>query len=396
MMCRRIPPVLLALAFAAALAAPAAAELRPIRIGFPIMLTGTASQSGHAMARGAELYVKEANGRGGVLGRRIELVARDTRGAADDTTRVARELIGREGVELLAGGLRAAEVLALAAVAREQRLPYVVPASKTAPVHDGRVHPFVFRSGVTGVMEGRGAAVETARLPAAKIYTIGPDDEYGTTVTRAFIDWLRRLRPDAQIVGHGWLRPSETEHAPFIATAVAARPDALLLTLWGQQFAGFLRPARTAALFDRMKVIATGEAGSPETGMALKDDLPLGITTNAHDTFYHHPVPEHAEYVERLRRFLGQDYPSSWASMGYVAAQFLIEAVQRAGSTDGEKVARALEGLTVQSPLGPLTMRARDHQATRGQVWGVTARVPEYPFPILRPVRYVSGEALLE
>lgn len=396
MLPRGIPPVLLAWALAVALAMPAGAQPRAIRIGFPIMLTGTASPSGQAMARGAELCVKEANDRGGVLNRRVELIVRDSRGTADDSTRVSRELIGREGVEFLVGGSRSAEVLALSVVARDQRVPYIVPASKTVALSNGRMHPYVFRSGATGIMEGRGAAVEMARLPATKIYTIGPDDEYGGVVTRAFMDWLRRLKPDVQIVGHGWLRPSETEHAPFIATALAARPDALLVTLWGQQFAGFLRPARTVGLFERMRVVATGEAGSPETGMGLKDDLPLGIIVNAHDTFYHHPVPEHAEYVERLRRFVSQDYPSSWASMGYVAVQFLVEAIQKAGSTEGEKVARALEGLTIQSPVGPLTMRARDHQATRGQFWGVTARVPEYPFPILHPARYLRGEDLLE
>jgi branched-chain amino acid transport system substrate-binding protein len=60
------------------------------------------------------------------------------------------------------------------------------------------------------------------------------------------------------------------------------------------------------------------------------------------------------------------------------------------------KVIKALEGLTINTPIGKQTMRTKDHQATRGQVWGTTAKVPEYPFPILRPVEYIPADDLMD
>jgi branched-chain amino acid transport system substrate-binding protein len=76
--------------------------------------------------------------------------------------------------------------------------------------------------------------------------------------------------------------------------------------------------------------------------------------------------------------------------------QFLVEAIKKAGSTDTLKVVKALEGLTIDTPIGKQTMRAKDHQANRGQFWGTTAKVPEYPFPILRPVEYIPADNLMD
>jgi branched-chain amino acid transport system substrate-binding protein len=372
------------------------AEQRPIRVGFPIVLSGSGALIGHPMLRGAEMFVREVNDRGGVLGRRLELIARDTRGTAEDAARVARDFVTRDGMDFLVGGLRAGEVAAIAAVSREYKALYIIPAKATLASEPGRPQPYVFRSGTSSVIEGRIAAGETAKLPVMKVYSISPDDDYGHAVTRGFVDWLRRLKPGVQLVGQGWPKPADLDYPPFIATALAAKPDALFTALWGGQFTAFARHGRSVALFERLKVVATGEAGAPEIGMALRDELPLGIVTNAYDLFYAHPVPEHQEYVERLKAFASQEYPSSWASAGYIAMQFLAEAIQRAGSADAERVARALPGLTIDSPVGRLTMRSKDHQATRGQFWGVTARSADYPFPILDPVRYVAADDLLD
>jgi branched-chain amino acid transport system substrate-binding protein len=112
--------------------------------------------------------------------------------------------------------------------------------------------------------------------------------------------------------------------------------------------------------------------------------------------FYYPDTPEHKSYVERLKAYTKQEYAPSWAITGYIAVQFLAEAIQKAKSTDKMKVIKALEGLTINTPIGKQTMRAKDHQATRGQVWGTTAKVPEYPFPILRPVDYIPADDLMD
>ena len=92
-----------------ALAALPAAAQKPIRIGYPVILSGPGALIGEPSLKGAQMFVEEINAKGGVLGRKIELVVRDTKGNADEAVRVARDLILRENVDFLVGTLTSAE-----------------------------------------------------------------------------------------------------------------------------------------------------------------------------------------------------------------------------------------------------------------------------------------------
>jgi branched-chain amino acid transport system substrate-binding protein len=76
--------------------------------------------------------------------------------------------------------------------------------------------------------------------------------------------------------------------------------------------------------------------------------------------------------------------------------QFLTEAIKKAGSVESDKVAKALLGLSVETPIGPLTIREKDHQANRGQLYGKTVLDPKYPFAIMKPVEYVDPTKFME
>jgi len=362
-----------------------------------MFLTGGGALFGQPSKVGAEMAVKEINEKGGVLGRPIELLIRDCKGTPDEATRVARELIAKENVQFLVGGLTASQGLALSEVAKTEKILYIAPISKsTAMTEPGKLHPYVFRSAANTNTEGRSAAVFLAKNPWKNVCTIGPDYEFGQMVTKAFVEWIKKIRPDVEIVGQGWPKLGEADFTPFITAALAKKPDAAFFSLWGGDFVNFAKQARPYGFFEKVKVVSAGEAGSPETAIALKDDLPLGITTNAYDLFYYPDTPEHKAYVERLKAYTKQEYAPSWAITGYIAMQFLAEAIKKAKSTDTMKVVKALEGLTINTPIGKQTMRAKDHQANRGQFWGTTAKVPEYPFPILRPVEYIPADNLMD
>ena len=377
---------------------PAAdAQKEPILVGFPMILSGGGALFGQPAMMGAEMFVKEINEKGGVLGRPIELLVRDCKGTPEEATRVAKELILKDNVQFLVGGLTASQGLALSEVAKTEKILYIAPISKTtAMTEPGKLHPYVFRAAANTNTEGRSAAVFTAKHPWNKIYTIGPDYEFGQMVTKAFVDWIKKIKPQVEIVGQGWPKLGEADYTPFISAAMATKPDAAFLSLWGGHFVTFAKQAKPYGFFEKVKVVAAGEAGSPETAVALKDDLPLGITTNAYDLFYFPNTPEHIAYENRLKAFTKQEYPASFTITGYISMQFLAAAINKAKSTDTMKVIKALEGLTIDTPIGKQTMRAKDHQANRGQFWGTTAKVPEYPFPILRPVEYIPADNLMD
>src|SRR6185369_6618132 len=132
-----------------------------IKIGFPIPLSGPTATYGIPVLKGAEMAVAEINAKGGVLGRKFELLSRDSKASADEAVRLARELIIKNNVDFLSGTLTSAEAPAVSTIAKENKIVFVAPTAKTmlltAPEN---LHPYIFRVASNTTIEGRtGAAI---------------------------------------------------------------------------------------------------------------------------------------------------------------------------------------------------------------------------------------------
>jgi branched-chain amino acid transport system substrate-binding protein len=392
---------LCALLVAAVLALPLAATAqKPVKVGFPMIMSGPGALFGEPASKGAQMFVDEINGKGGVLGRKLELIVRDTKGSADEAVRVARELILKENVDFLVGTLTSAEGPAVSVVAKENKVVFIAPIPKTDQLTaKDKLHPYVFRVAATTTMEGRSAAEIVAKWPVTKIATISPDYAYGQDVTKAFVDHLKKIKPAVQVVDQQWPKLGEADYTPFINAQMAKKPEAVFSSLWGGHFVTFAKQGKPLGYFDAVKYnfIGVGEAGSPESTKSMGKDYPVGIWGNSYDAFYWDTAtPAHRDYTRRLSAYLKDEHPSSWAVQGYIGLQFLTEAIKKAGSIDSDKVSKALLGLSVDTPVGKLTIREKDHQANRGQLYGKTVMDPKYPFAIMKPVEYVDPSKFMD
>ncbi|MCI0547125.1 MAG: ABC transporter substrate-binding protein [Candidatus Rokubacteria bacterium] len=385
---------------AALLVLPVAAHAqKPIKVGFPMILSGPGALFGEPALKGAQMFVEELNAKGGVLGRKVELLSRDTKGNADEAVRVSRELILKENVDFLVGTLTSAEGPAVSVVAKENKIVFIAPIPKTDQLTaPDKLHPYVFRVAANTTMEGRSAAEIVAKWPVTRIATISPDYAYGQDVTRSFVEHLKKIKPSVQIVDQQWPKLGEQDYTPFINAQLAKKPEAVFSSLWGGHFVTFAKQAKPLGYFDAVKYnfIGVGEAASPESTKSMGDDYPVGIWGNSYDAFYWGETPAHKDYVARLSKYLKDDHPSSWAIQGYTGMQFLTEAIKKAGGTDSDKVSKALLGLTIDTPIGKQTIREKDHQANRGQLYGKTVKDPKYPFPIMKPVEYVDPTKFMD
>src|SRR6266849_2981559 len=392
----RVLTMLLTLVLAMPLAASAQ---KPIKVGFPMILSGPGALFGEPASKGAQMFVDEINAKGGVLGRKLELLPRDTKGNADEAVRVARELILKENVDFLVGTLTSAEGPAVSVVAKENKVVFIAPIPKTDQLTaPDKLHPYVFRVAANTTMEGRSAAEIVAKWPVTKVATISPDYAYGQDVTKSFVEHLKKIKPSVQIVDQQWPKLGEPDYTPFINAQMAKKPDAVFSSLWGGHFVNFAKQAKPLGYFDALKYnfIGVGEAGSPESTKAMGKDYPVGIWVNAYDAFYWGETPAHRDYVARLSKYLKDEYPSSWAIQGWIGMAFLAEAIKKAGSTDSDKVSKALLGLSIDTPIGKQVIREKDHQANRGQLYGKTVMDPKYPFAIMKPVTYVDPTKFMD
>ena len=391
---------LLTLLAVAALIVPTAAHAqKPIKVGMPMPLSGPPALFGEPASKGAMMFVEEINAKGGVLGRKLELVIRDSKADANEAVRQARELILKDNVEFLVGTLTSAEGPAVSVVAKENKVVFIAPIPKTDQLTaPDKLHPYVFRVASTTTIEGRSAAEIVAKWPATRVATMSFDYAYGQDVTKAFVEHLKKVKPSVQIVDQQWPKLGEQDYNPFINAQMAKKPEAIFSSIWGGFFVTYSKQAKALGMFDTIKYnfIGVGEAATPETTKSMGADYPVGIWGNSYDAFYWGETPAHRDYTTRLSKYLKDEYPSSWAIQGYIGMQFLAEAIKKAGSTDSDKVSKALIGLTVETPVGALTIREKDHQANRGQLYGKTAMDPKFPFAIMKPAVYVDPSKFMD
>jgi branched-chain amino acid transport system substrate-binding protein len=346
------------------------------------------------------MFVDETNAKGGVLGRKLELISKDSKGNADEAVRVAREMILKDEVDFLVGTFTAAEGPAVSPIAKENKVVFVAPVSKpealTAPEN---LHPYLFRTASTTTIEGRSAAELIAKLPVKRVATISPDYAYGQEVTAAFVAHLKKIKPEIEIVDQQWPKLGEADYTPFINAQMSNRPEAVFSSLWGGHFVTFIKQATPLGYFDRINnnFIAGGEAGSIESAKAIGDDYPLGIWGNSYDVFHWEDGPaEHKEFVERLKKYTNQEQPSSWPAVGYVAMQVLVEGIRKANSIKSDDVAKALLGITVDTPIGKQTINPKTHSANRGQFWGKMVKDPRYSFAVMEKPIYIDPTPFLD
>jgi branched-chain amino acid transport system substrate-binding protein len=372
---------------------------KTIKVGYPMILSGPGALFGEPALKGAQMYVEEINGKGGVLGMKIELIPRDTKGNADEAVRVSRELILKDNVEFLVGTLTSAEGPAVSTIAKENKIVFIAPIPKTdqltAPAN---LHPYVFRTASNTTIEGRTAAEIVAKWSVKRIATIGPDYAYGQDVIKAFVAHIKKVKPDVEIVDQQWPKLGEADYTPFINAQMGKKPEAVFSALWGGHFLTFAKQAKPLKYFDAINYnfMAGGEGASIESARTMGADYPVGIWGNAYDAFNWEGPAAHKDYVARVKAYTKEEHISSWPVTGYVAMQVLVEAIKKANSTDGEKVAKALLDLTVDTPIGKQTIRAKDHQANRGQLWGKTVMDPKYPFAVMKDILYIDPAPFMD
>ena len=130
---------------------------------------------------------------------------------------------------------------AVSTIARENEVLFIAAIPKADQlVAPANLHPYIFRTSVNTTTEGRSAAAVVADWTGVqRIATISPDYSYGQDVTKAFLERLKALRPDIQVVDQQWPKLGESDYTPFVNAMLAAKPDAVFSSLWGGHFVTF-------------------------------------------------------------------------------------------------------------------------------------------------------------
>jgi branched-chain amino acid transport system substrate-binding protein len=217
-----------------------------------------------------------------------------------------------------------------------------------------------------------------------------PNFEYGQAAVAAFKQLLKAKQPDAEFVTEQATPLGKVDAGAVVQAIDDAKPDAIFNVLFGADLAKLVREGNTRGVFKNRTVVSL-LSGEPEYLDPLKDDAPVGwiVTGYPWDKI---KTPAHTAFVAAYQKKYN-DYPRLGSIVGYVTMQSLAAGIKKAGSTDTEKLVAAFKGLKVDSPFGPFSYRASDHQATMGAFVGKIAL--EGGKGTMADFKYVDGAAVL-
>jgi branched-chain amino acid transport system substrate-binding protein len=291
------------------------------------------------------------------------------------------------------GTINSAASLAVSEYCKTEKMPFLVTFSKSEKITGEKGHRYVFEVSENTVMIGKAAAAGLAKKPYIKYWIAGDDYEYGHACADATWNTLKKLMPKVELMGQSWWKVGEPELTPYLTAISTAKPDAVIFSPGGATITNLMKVSKTTGFAEKFPIClhtATEHSNLAPLGL----DAPEGVLGTSNYHFYYPDTPKNKAFAKAFKDAYGRE-PKVGALYGYLAAQFIAKALEKAGKMDREQFINALEGMKVDSPIGEIEMRAFDHQAMLPMYMGVTKKVPEYPFLIATDIVTIPGKDVM-
>lgn len=383
----------LSLIVAVSLAVAPAQAAKTIKVGLVDCYTGPPSTYTNDVRDAFQLAVAKFNAEGGILGHRIEYVIRDDKFKVDLGIEAAKELLLREKVDMIVGTINSATALAISELAKKEKVPFIATFSKSENITGSKGHRYVFSVTENTAMAGKAGAAGLAKKPFVKYWIAGDDYEYGHAIADGVWNNLKKLKPEVQLLGQSWWKVGEPDFTPYITAMLSAKPDAVIVATGGASCVPFLKAAKATGFNEKVPFFmhtATELATLKPVGL----DAPEGVIGTSNYYFYYPETPANQTFVKEFTQAFGRQ-PTVGALYGYMAATYIKKAYEKAGKVDTEKFIDALEGMTIDTAVGPVTMRALDHQAELPMFMGVTKKAAGYDFLVASDIVTIPGKDVM-
>lgn len=335
-----------ALAGVAQIASPFVVTARAadvVKIGLDNPLTGTYAAVGKNELIGCQLAVEQINAKGGILGRKVELLVEDsTSGEAAVAVQKANKLIERDKVNFLLGNINSALAQAMANVAFEKKVLHIVPGGHTDSVTGTQCHWNVFRVCNTTRMETNSVSKLLLSSYGKKWYFITSDYAFGRSLQDGFEASLKVAKGTK--LGADFTPLGTTDFSANLIKAQSTKPDALILLLAGDDMVNCLKQAVQFGL-DKKTHIA-GAQQELEVNLALPPEALLGDWV--FEWYWKQPgVPHVDKFVADIRKKSGGHVPTARTWFGYASTWSCYLAAEKAKSLEAVKMAKAMQGMVL-------------------------------------------------
>lgn len=340
------------------------ASAEALKIGLNYPQTGRYKDQGLQQRLGAFLAVDEINEAGGVMGRPLELVIRNTRGEPARGAKNTAELIDREGVEMVFGGVSSAVAIASGKAARDRNTLYFGTLTYSNATTGSEGHEYMFREPYNAWMTAKALSQYLKRNHAGQEYFyITADYTWGWSVEKS----VRKFSDTEDTAQHQGVktpfpRALITDFREALEQAEASGAKVLMMVLFGDDMVRALNVAYEMGLTEKMQIVVPNLTlgMARQVGPTIMEGI-VGGSPWVWNAPYELNYPRGKTFVEAFSKRY-EMRPSTAAASAYSIVYQYKDAVERAGTTDSRALIKALEGHRYTFLKDEQYWRAFDHQ----------------------------------
>ena len=347
--------------------AGAAVAADTVKIGINYPQTGPYSVQGLDQWRAAQMAVEELNAEGGILGKQVELVWRDSQSRADVSTRNVLDLIDKEGVKMIFGGSSSGVACAVGAICQEKGIPFFGTLTYSNATTCEKGHRHMFRECSNSWASAKVLADYMNKNYAGKKYVyITADYTWGHTTESSF----RKFTNTEDNQKHkGMMTPfpgaTDSDFKKAISWAKMMNPDVLVLVLFGKDMELAVRQATAQGLKSKMQIVVPNlTLGMAEGGGAKVMEGVVGTLPWCWQVPYKYNQPRGKQFVEAYAARYNR-YPSTSGASAYTILHQYKAAVERAGTFESPSLIAALENHEYTLLKDKQVWRDFDHQSVQ-------------------------------
>jgi branched-chain amino acid transport system substrate-binding protein len=331
----------------------------PIKLGFIQPLTGPFGSEASDQVAGATLAVEEFNAKGGVLGRKVDLLVRDDKLQPEESARRAKELLEKDKIHMLAGSIGAHTQLAMNEQCKRAQTIFMSTSASNEITMAKDVSPYTFSEATNLHIITQAVGSWTAQHLGKKWFILAANYGFGWQTTEGF----RRIGKQFGCTELGLINhpTGATDYTTYFPKILSAEPEVLLMCNFGKDQLNSIKQAHEFGLKKKMKIVAPLLVITSR--MAAGDEPYEEVIGGA--TFYwglEKTIPTSKPFVANYRKKWGRP-PTDMSAYAYSGVRGLLSAVEKAGAMDTKKVVLALEGYEYDHYKGKQWMRAWDHRS---------------------------------
>ena len=372
---KRLAPVALAGVVLASLPQPVPAQT-PIKIGASMSVTGTYAKPGTYQKQGYDVCIDELNAKGGILGRKVELVIYDDQSNPATAVRLYEKLITEDKVDAVMGPYSSAVSEAVANVTEKYKKVMVAPLAATTSIFKkGRKYIFMVITPAENYLDG---LIDMAAKRGLKTVAIINEDTLFPKASAAGTAEAAKKR-GMQVVLQEAYPKGNTDFSALLVKIKAANPDVIAAGTYFDDAVAITRQMKELNVNPKMFGLTVG-GDLPEFYDLLKQNAEYTYGSTQWDESL--PYPGQKEFLAAYKaKFKGQE-PSYHTAAGYAGCLIYAEAVKKAGTLDADKVRDQLLKMEIKTAFGDYKVEPDGFQIAHKMVmlqWQDGKRIVVWP-----------------